>query len=170
MRVTIGLAIIELAHEPGRCIAEMQGHLQTARGLGIGAGGLIGQIDGIALGRAGQINQGLRHGQFAFGTAETFLHRPGVEGQFQAARVGVADVLAGDADDAPRQIEGIDPAIQHAAEPVQRRIRRAPTHRFVQRGNLIVEILALLIETPYPAARQDLPGQIMGDLGLPRLQ
>ena len=40
----------------------------------------------------------------------------------------------------------------------------------MQGGYLVVEILALLVETPHSAAGQDLPGQIMGDLGLPRLQ
>src|SRR3546814_3787737 len=64
------------------------------------------------------------------------------------------DVLDRHARDAPCEIRRIDAAVEHACKPVQRRIRIAAAHGFMQRRDLVVEILALLVKAAQPAANQ----------------
>jgi hypothetical protein len=51
----------------------------------------------------------------------------------QRARVGVADVLGRHAQHAPRDVARVATAVEHAAEPVQRRVRIGAAHGLVQR-------------------------------------
>ena len=69
------------------------------------------------------------------------------------ARISEADVFDGHAHHAPRDVERIAAAIQHAAAPVQRRIRVRAAHGFVKRGNLVVELIAAFVEAAARAAR-----------------
>jgi hypothetical protein len=70
----------------------------------------------------------------------------GVVGDLQRARVGQADVFPGHAHDAARQVFGVGAAVEHAAQPVQGRVRMRAAHRFVQGRDLVVEIVAALVE------------------------
>ena len=62
--------------------------------------------------------------------------------------VGQANVFPRHADDAPRQIARVCAAIQHAGEPVQGRIGVRTAHGFVQRGYLVVEVVAAFVKPP----------------------
>jgi hypothetical protein len=44
-----------------------------------------------------------------------------------------------------RGVARIDAAVDHAYEPVERRVRIAAAHRLVQRGDRVVELLAALV-------------------------
>src|SRR3546814_13845738 len=77
---------------------------------------------------------------------------PAVETQTLRSRIGQTDVLDRHARDAPCEIRRIDAAVEHACKPVQRRIRIAAAHGFMQRRDLVVEILALLVKAAQPAA------------------
>ena len=78
---------------------------------------------------------------------------PSIERERERPRIREPDVLDRHARDAPRQINRVAAAIEHAAQPVKRRIRIRAAHRLVQRGDLVVELIAALVEAPMAAAR-----------------
>ena len=56
-------------------------------------------------------------------------------GDFNRPAVGHSNVLAGKADEAPRNVEGVLAALQHAGQPVDCSVGVAVAHGFVQRRN-----------------------------------
>ncbi|MNM93562.1 hypothetical protein D3C81_1059400 [compost metagenome] len=84
------------------------------------------------------------------------MHFPRRQAQAQRTRVGVADVFAGHAHHAPGQVQRIATAVDHSRKPVQRAVGIGAAHRFVQRGDLVVERFAALVETPTGIAEQAL--------------
>ena len=110
----------------------------------------VGHVAGIALGRNRQVDHRLRQRQIAFRRTQPLVGGGGIVGDLHRARVGQADVFPRHAHDAARQVARIDAAVEHPAQPVQRRIRIGAAHRLVQRGNLVVERIAALVE---PAQR-----------------
>eukprot|EP01132_Coremiostelium_polycephalum_P018947 gene18947-biopygen10297 len=119
-------------------------------------GGLEAHVHRVALRCAGQIGDGLGHRQLAFRAAQAFLHFPGGQAQAQRTRVGIADIFAGHAHHAPGQVQRVATAVDHPRKPVQRAVGVGAAHRFVQRGNLVVERFAALVETPAGVAQQAL--------------
>src|SRR3546814_14158393 len=99
---------------------------------------LFRAVNGIALRRAGEIDDGDREREFAFRTAEPLESVPAVETQTLRSRIGQTDVLDRHARDAPCELRRIDAAVEHACKPVQRRIRIAAAHGFMQRRALVV--------------------------------
>src|SRR3546814_11464859 len=89
-----------------------------------------------------------------FRSAEPLESVPAVETQTLRSRIGQTDVLDRHARDAPCEIRRIDAAVEHACQPVQRRIRIAPAHGFLQRRDLVVDILAFLVKAAQPASPQ----------------
>ena len=66
----------------------------------------------------------------------------GREGERQGAWIGEPDVLGGDADQAPRDVEGILPPRQHAREPVERALDVRAPHRLVECRDEVEVLLA----------------------------
>ena len=94
----------------------------------------------------------MRQRQLSLRAPQPLLDLPGVEPQGERPRVRVADVLGGDAHEAPREVEGVASAVEHPREPVQRTVRARPADRLVQGGDLVVERIAPLVEAPPRAA------------------
>ena len=107
------------------------GALRRCRGTGWGAcarvlgNGAVGGVERVALGRGGEVDDGLREGEVAFGHADEVDALAGGDGDAQRLRVGEADVLGGEADQAPRDVERILAGFEHAREPVERGVRVA---------------------------------------------
>jgi hypothetical protein len=116
-----------------------------------GTRGAVRRIDGVALRRACEIQHALRERQLAFGRTKPFIRCNGVERLRQRTRIGKADVLGRHPDEPASDVERIGAAVEHAAHPVQRRIRIGPANGLVQRGDLVVERFAALVETPQAA-------------------
>ena len=169
VRVAIALAVAEALHQPRRRIAQVQRHVERAALLRIGHRGLERDVDGVALRGARHEHDGLREREFALGTAEPLVGLRRLQRELQRARIGVADVLGGHADHASRDVARVAAAVEHAAEPVQRRIRVGAAHRLVQRRDLVVELLALLVEAPV-AARGHFRRDRLGDDAVARLR
>ena len=85
-----------------------------------------------------QVDAALRH-------AEEMARLIGRDADLQRAAVGEAHVLAGEAHDAPRNIQRILARLQHARQPVDCGVRIAVAHGFVQRGDQVVVLFAVLI-------------------------
>src|SRR3546814_1006922 len=64
----------------------------------------------------------------------------------QRARVGQADVFDRHPGQAPGEVVRVAAAVEHAREPVQRSVGVGAAHRLVQRRDLVVELLATLVE------------------------
>src|SRR3546814_5837819 len=80
---------------------------------------LVAAVNGIALRRAGEIDDGDREREFAFRTAEPLESVPAVETQTLRSRIGQTDVLDRHARDAPCEIRRIDAAVrseEHTSE------------------------------------------------------
>ena len=154
MGVAVFIAIAELLHQLGRRVAQVQRHLLRALLGSVTHSCLECGVHRIALRRTGQIDDGLGHGKLAFRTAQALLHVPGIEAQGQGARIGVADILTGHAHHTAGDVQRVAAAIEHARVPVQRAVRAGTAHRLVQRGNLVVEGFAALVETTAAVAQQ----------------
>ena len=63
----------------------------------------------------------------------------------QRLRVGVADVLGREAHQPARDVERILAGLEHARQPVERRVGVAVAHRLVQRRDEVVVLLAGLV-------------------------
>ena len=151
MRVAVALAVAKTLHQLGRGVA--QAHRHRARPV-LGnerARRVVGNVDRIALRRAGEIDHRLGQRQLAFRRAQPLVGRHGIERELQRARVGEPDVLGRHADHAPPDVERVGAAIEHAAHPVQRGVGIAAAHGLVQGGDLVVERFAALVEQPQRA-------------------
>ncbi len=101
MRVTIALTITQFFHQPGRRIPEMHRHLEGAVFLRVFLRRFRRRVDRVALCGTGQVDDGLRKRQFAFGTAETLQGLPGVQRQLERPGVRITDILGRDTYHAP---------------------------------------------------------------------
>ncbi len=74
------------------------------------------------------------------------MHRLlGGEAQVQSFRRGQADVLHRHADEPARDVVRVLPRGQHAAQPVERRVRVGVAHGFVKRRDQVIVLLAALV-------------------------
>ena len=153
MGVAVAAPVAELAHQPRGGVAQVQRHLQRAVAARVLHRLAEGHVGRVALGHAGEVDHGLGDGELALGAAEALVGLPGVEGDAQRTRVGVADVLARHAHHAPGDVEGVAAAVEHAREPVQGRVRVGAAHGLVQRRDLVVEQVAALVEAPHVGDR-----------------
>ncbi len=126
----------------------MQGHFVAALALYIGQRRLVGAVNGIALGRTGEVDNSLGEGELSLGAAQALLYLPGIEAQAEGARVGVADIFACHAHDAPRQIQRIAASVQHPAKPIRGGVRGRASYSLVQGADLVIEQVSALVEAP----------------------
>ena len=145
MRVAVARAVAQLLHQLGGRVAQVHGHGAGAVFAHEGAGALVGHVGGVALGGHGQIQRALGQRQLAFGAAQALINLGSVQRQAQGARVGQADVFTGHADQAAGDVARVHAAIEHARQPVQRGVRVAAAHAFVQGADGVVELLAALV-------------------------
>ena len=68
----------------------------------MGAHRVVGRVDGVRLGRHGQVHHHLREREFALGGAQSLVGFGAIERQAQGARVGQANIFAGHAHQAAR--------------------------------------------------------------------
>lgn len=73
MRIAVALMVAELLHELRGGVSQIHGHGARAVRLHEGPHRIVGVVDGVALGGAGQINDGLRDGELPFGRAQTLI-------------------------------------------------------------------------------------------------
>ena len=99
----------------------------------------------MLLGAAARYVDGLRQRGVGLGHPEKVRGVLGGERDLERARIGVADVLGGEADQAPRDVERILAGLEHAREPVDAGVGVAVPDRFVQRRDDVVVLLAGLV-------------------------
>ncbi len=87
----------------------------------------------------------MREREFAFGAAEKIVGVLGGVRLHKRLRVGEADVLHRHAHHAPREVKRRLAAVDHAAEPVKRRVGVGAAHRLVQRADEVVMAVAVLV-------------------------
>ena len=148
VRIAVILAHAEILHQLGWGIADVHRHGAGFVLCDKGARRVIGVVDRVRFSRDGKIDHRFRQCKFAFRRSQPLVDVGGAERDIECTRIGEADVFRGHADHAPRQITWVSAAIEHAAKPVQRRIGVGAAHAFVERRNLIVKIIAALVETP----------------------
>ncbi len=165
MRVPVTLAVTELFHQPGRCVAKAKWDVEGPELLHVRLGFTHRDVDGVALGRTRHEHDGRGNGKFAFRTAEPVVGFPRIERHRKGARIGESDVLNRHAHGAPGDIQGVAAAVEHPAQPVQRRVGIAAADGLVQSRDLIVKLVAPLVEA---AARSG--GDLLRDLGCNRVQ
>ena len=86
-----------------------------------------------------------------FGHADEVRGVFGRDSDGERLRIGVADVLGGEAHQAPRDVERILAGLEHARQPVDGGIRIAVAHRLVQRGDDVVVLFAALVVEQRPS-------------------
>ena len=150
MRLVVGIAVFvavtQFLHELGRRIAQVDRDLARFILAHERHRGIERVVAGIALGGDGKVDDGLAQRELSFRRAEALIGLDRVVRELDGARVGDADVFPRHADDAAPQVFRIGAAVQHAAQPVQRGVRMRAAHGFVQRRDLVVEIVAALVE------------------------
>ena len=149
MVVLVTLPMPHLLGEPRGCVAQMVRHLVRSTRFHIGHGSFVGYINRVALGGNGQEHHSLCQRQFAFRGAQALISLGSLQRQRQSPRVCVAYFLAGHAHQATREVGHVHPAVHHAAVPVERGIRVATAHRFMERGDLVVKGVPALVEAPH---------------------
>ncbi|EXI76543.1 MAG: hypothetical protein AW07_00491 [Candidatus Accumulibacter sp. SK-11] len=148
MRVAIVPAVAKRLHQPRRRIAQVEWHRPRRVSADEAARGIIREVAGVRLRRHRQVENRLRQRQLALGRTEALEGLGGVERDAGSARIGKADVFPGHANNSSRQVARVSTAIEHAAEPVQGRIRRGTADRLVQGRDLVEEGIAALVEAP----------------------
>jgi len=148
VRVAVAFAVAEVLHQPGRGVAQVHRHRPRRVRRDEIAGRIIGVVDRGGLRRHREVDHRLGERELAFRAAEPLIGLAGVERHAQRAGVGEADVLHRHADHAPADIQRIGAAVEHAHHPVERGVGIRAAHRLVQRRDLVVELLAALVEAP----------------------
>ena len=152
MGVAIALAVAELLHQPRWRVADGERHRARAI-LGDKRARLaIGDIDGVALGRTGQIDHRFGQRELALRRAEPLVGFHRIERKAQRPRISQSDILSGHADHASADVKRVGAAVEHAAQPVQRGIGVAAANGLVQRRDLVVERLTPLVEAAQAAS------------------
>ena len=145
MGVEVPLAIVQLFHQSGRGVSDMERNGETPRLLDRRPHLAVTDVEGVAFRCGCEIDDRLRKGQFPLGGAEEVIGLHRVDGHGQRARVGVPDILGGKADQPPGDIERILSGHQHPAEPVEGRVGIAPPEALVERGDDVVMLLPALV-------------------------
>ncbi len=164
MGVAVVLAVVERLHELRRRVAQVQGHGARAVALDEGFGLVEGLVDGVRFGRDRQVDHALAQRKLALGRAESLVDFARVEREPQRARVGQTDVLRRHAYEAARHVARVYTAVEHAHEPIQRRVGVGAAHALVQRADGVVELFAALVVAAHALAQHlEQPG--VGDGG-----
>jgi len=104
----------------------------------IAAGGADGCRAGIALGGESQVGDRLRERELAFRQPDELrrLHRRHCD--HQGPRIGVADILAGQDHEPPREKPHVLASLEHPRQPVEARIGVAAPDAFDQGAGTVV--------------------------------
>ena len=128
------------------------GALRSCRGTGglaprrdLALDGLVGRVEGVALGRERQVGRGLGEGQRPLRQADELHGVARGQRLRQGLRIGQAHVLAREAHQPPGDVEGILAAGEHAAEPVEAGLRVAVAQALVQGADEVVMLVAGLV-------------------------
>ena len=140
--VLVAFAVVELLHKLSRGVAEVEGDGLLTGVFDLLLDGGVGGIDGIRLGREGEIDDGFGEGEVAFGGAEELHCLLGGEAEIEGFGSGQADVFNGHADDAAGEVEGIFAGSEHAGEPIERGIGVAVADALVEGGDEVVMLFA----------------------------
>ena len=104
--------------------------------------GAVAGVERVRFRRERQIHRRLRQRQVALGRPDEIERLLGGERHRQRAGLGQADIFAGHAHHAPREVERVFARFEHARQPIERRVGIGIAHRFVQRGNEVEMLLA----------------------------
>ncbi len=118
--VGVAFAVVELLHQARGGVAQVQGDGIVARGAHVLGNGGVGGVERVALGRGGEVDDGLGEGEAAFGHADEVDRLLRGDADEQRLRIGHADVFAGEADQAAHDVERVFARFEHAREPVER--------------------------------------------------
>ena len=123
MRILVALAVVKLLHQTGGRVADDEGHGLAELCQRVLFRGLIGHIQRVGLGREGHVDHRVRQVHRALGHADEVARLIGCDRDLERAGVRHAHILAGEAGDAPRDIERVLARLEHAREPVDRSVR-----------------------------------------------
>ena len=143
-------------------VTQVAGHAACRQVTHIGERGPERGGHRVRLGRSGQVDDRVGEVQLSFGEPHE-LDRPRRRvGKHETVRVGEADVLRGEDHEAPGDEAGILAGVEHAGEPVQRRVRvRAADCLDEGRHDVVV----LVIAVTQGAGGQRRLGVVQGDGG-----
>ena len=110
VRVAVVGAVAELLHERRRRVADHERRRQAAAPLDLLARLPEPEVHRVALGRGGQVHGALGDRQLALRRAELVVRLERRDRDRERLRVGIADVLAGEADETARNVERVLPA------------------------------------------------------------
>ena len=145
MRVLVALAVVQFAHELRRRVADDQRHRLGQLRKRVLPRAAVSFVQGVGLGREGEVDHRLGQVHRTFRHADEVAGLIGGHGDLQRPRVGKPHVLAGKARHAAGDVERVLAGLQHARQPVHRRVRVGIAHGLVQRGDEVVVFLALLV-------------------------
>ena len=100
---------------------------------------------GVRLRRAGEVDRGLREVQLRLGQADVLERLRRRDRDDERVRIGVADVLGGEDDHAPRDEARILARFEHRGEVVDGGVRVAAAHRLDERRREVVVLVALAV-------------------------
>ena len=104
-------------------------------------------VDSVRFRRGGEIDTGLREGQFAFRRAQIVVGVLGRVGDHKRLRIGKADILDRHAHQPPAEIERILAGVEHPRQIIERSVGIGSPHRLVQgRYQIVVAVLALVVD------------------------
>ena len=118
--VAVILAVAEFFHQLRRRVADVHRHFECAEFACVFHCETEGLVHRVALCGAGHVHDRLRNREFAFGTAEALKSVPGIQRDFESARVRIADIFGCHAHHSPCDVDRVAAAVEHAREPVQR--------------------------------------------------
>ena len=113
--------------------------------LHVGQGAVVGGERGVTLGREREIERRFREGQEALRHADEMDGVLRGDRDGERARVRQSDIFRRQDDEAPRHEERVLAGLQHAGEPVERRVRIRAAQRLDERGNGVVVRVAGLV-------------------------
>ena len=136
---------MQLFHQLGRSVADVQGNRFRQLAAGVRFCGLIRPVEGIGARGQGQIDHGLGQVEIALGHAVEMAGLVRRHRDLQSLIVRQPDVLAGKADEPAGDEQGILPGLQHPGQPVDGGVRVGIAHGLVEGGYQVVMLLAVLV-------------------------
>ena len=161
--VLIAFAVVQIFHQSGRGVAQMQGN-----GFGSGLFDIALDVAISGVQRVGfrcyrKIDDGLRECEIAFGHADKIhgIARGHAEGE--GVGIGEADIFDGHANHAAGNVERIFTGFDHSSQPVQCGVGITVAHGFVQGGDEVVMFFAGFV-VEQGAFLEGVANDVVGDL------
>ena len=146
-RIAVRIAVVAVVFRSRAVpVAQMVGHGARGPVAHLGQRGVDACLGGVALGRERQVDGRLRQVDAAFGIADDLGRLEGGRSHQKRVGIGVADILRCGDEHAPRDELGVLSPVDHAGEPIERRIRIAAAHGLDERGDdVVVHVLVLVV-------------------------